>query len=331
MRSRPQSPQANCKAPAEDPAVLALLSPVQRLDAVALSPDGRELAAGGVTPGGGEAGVCVWTLGAPAAPRRLLAGRAVAELGYSADARWLLAGTGSAERPLFGGLFALDRRDPARPPVHLRWEARFATAGDRLVVCGAGPAGDGYEGRIACRRLTTARPFGPVWEVACGADERPEGVALLPDGRAVTLVVVGVWGQIDRLVLAVRAAATGRPLAEVVVPGKSAGPLAASPDGERVLLNAGNSLFVWRTDALDRPPVKIGFGRKHCTGAAFLPDGSILAAGNDGDIRRLDPAGRTVATLTSGARRVRSLAVAPDGLTAAAGTDSGRVVLFDLD
>ena len=304
--------------------------PIRRLDALAFSPDGAELAAGGTSPGAGPAGLLVGPPDGSAAPRHLLAGSDIRSLTYTPGGRLLAAVFGAD-----AGVYALDTRTPAAPPDRLPLVGPVAVAAGRLLATVAARPGwhfYGWAKQFACRRLAADGTVAPLWDVACGAGEYAAGVALLADGRAVTLTHAGAGSGASVLTLALRAADTGRELATTRPPGQTPGPLTVSPGGEHLVLNAGGSLFIWRIDDGFAPPRKLTFGRKHCTGVGFLPDGRLLAAGNDGTVRILDPdTGATAATYTFAAGKVRSLAVAPDGLTAAVGTDRGTVILFDLD
>ncbi len=314
--------------------MLTIRTPVRRIDALAYSPDGAELAAGGVSPGGTEHGIVVLTPDGRPTWGRALADCPVSTVGYTAAGGHLLAVARHVTPSSFrGGLFVLDRYDlNARPDPLDDWMA-FAVAADRLLGTVRVGGVHGRDERFVCRRLSSDGVVGPLWDVAGEAGTDAVGVALLPDGRAVTIGHDREdSGRVIGLTLAVRSADTGRVLATATPPGQTHGPLTASPDGERLVLNAGGSLFVWRVADLTAPPRKVTFGRKHCTGVAFLADGHLLAAGNDGTIRRIDPdTGATAASYSFTAGKVRSLAVAPDGPTAAVGTDRGTVIVFDLD
>jgi WD40 repeat protein len=308
--------------------MLTLAAPVRRLDAVAFSPDGRELAAGGSAPDG--PGVHLWDRGSPTTPRRLLDGYTIHALGYAADGRLVVGAAFPTAEALGGGVLVLDPRAPAGRLDPLPGRVQFAVAGDRLLTTTVGRTAAGWRQVVGCRRLL-ADGFRPLWGTTLEGDAMPGWQALLPDGRAAVLTWDFDGGPI-RLTLTLRAADDGRELAAVTPPARTVGPLVADPAGEWLVHNAGGSLYVWRLADLQAPPVKITFGKKHCTGAGFLPSGQLLAAGNDGTVRRLDPAtGATAATYAFTAGRVRSLAVAPDGVTAAVGTDRGAVVVFDLD
>jgi WD40 repeat protein len=320
--------------------VLTLTGPLRRLDAVAFSPDGAEVAAvGGFDSAFGigqppDRGVMLWRRdGDPSAPRHLFPDRTAADIGYSADGRWLLVTLVSrapdSEAPL--GLFAVDRRHGVEPAKPLGYHQSLAAAGDRLLS--SGWASDSLDSRTAVRLTAVGGrpPFQPVWERELPAGTVPYSVALLSGGRAAVLERIHSPRHTDRFELVV-CDAGGLEAARVPLPGLTPGRLTPSPDGTQLVVNTGGSLFVWAVADLGAGPRKVTFGKKHCTGVAFhTADGYLLAAGNDGAVRKLDAASwKPVGGYTWKAGKARSVAVAPDGLTAAVGTSTGRVIVFDL-
>jgi WD40 repeat protein len=105
--------------------------------------------------------------------------------------------------------------------------------------------------------------------------------------------------------------------------------LEVSADGGRFLTTAGSTASVRRLG--DKKALEL----KHpltCSGAAFLPAGSLLTACYDGLVRVWDAeAGSELFAFDLGMGRVNCLAVAPDFMTFAAGVEREcRVVLMDV-
>jgi WD40 repeat protein len=318
-----------------------LAGPLRRLEVVAFSPDGTELAAVGgydptsARPGavGVDRGVLVWHLGGgPAALRHLFADRSAADVAYTADGRWLLVALSSRRLDSDAdlGLFAVDRSTYVEPTEPVSYHQSLATAGDRLLTTGGSADGFSSNASLSYYRLGGRTPFRPTWHIEYPTTRWASALAVFPDGRTVVRESTLTRRGLSPAELVVRSA-TGQPLGDPVPVGP-AGWVFASADGRQVVQNAGTSLLVHPLGDPAAEPRKVVFGKKHCTGLAFTPDGrSVLAAGNDGTTRRLDAATwAETGRWDWKAGKVRSVAVSADGLTAAAGTNTGRVILFDL-
>jgi WD40 repeat protein len=103
-----------------------------------------------------------------------------------------------------------------------------------------------------------------------------------------------------------------------------------------VLARRGNRVLIWTFDYLHRPPRTLDNDTpKIFTDFAMHPGGRYLAtASNDKVIKLWEFAGGSSEPVRSfdwHGGRMRSIAFSPDGLIAAAGGDSGQLILFDVD
>jgi WD40 repeat protein len=139
-------------------------------------------------------------------------------------------------------------------------------------------------------------------------------------------------GHVSLLVL--RATATGKVLSVGAIPVAFAERPRASPDGARIVVIAGRSLYAFDAHDLAKRPTKVmNTASKHFTAVAFDPTGRYLvAASNDATVRVLDAHTFTeVRAFTWKIGRMRSVCFSPDGLRIAAGGERGRVVVWDAD
>jgi|GEM_PF-1392439 WD40 repeat protein len=139
-------------------------------------------------------------------------------------------------------------------------------------------------------------------------------------------------GHISLLIL--RDTATAKLLQVVPIPVAFAERPLASPDGARIVVLAGRSLYAFEATDLNKKPTKVmNTASKHFTAVAFDPTGRYLvAASNDATVRVLDAATfAEVRAFTWKIGRMRSVCFSPDGLRIAAGGERGRVVVWDAD
>jgi WD40 repeat protein/transcriptional regulator with XRE-family HTH domain len=300
--------------PTELPPLAAPPSPLQSL---AVSPDGRLVAAGTA-----DGPVALWRDAAALPPVTGPTDKAYA-VAFSPDGRMLAAG--SADRTVR----RWDVADPARPvPAAVltgatNWVNAVAFSPDgRSLAAGSS---DGYARLydLATSRVTATFPHpGPVTSTAfldAGtlATGEADGVAHLWPVRS------PVVSTFDDAVFAVAFAADGRRLA--VGPG--------SKDGTAGLLDVGSPQGPEEMGTRVRNPA----GDPSFSGSAALtPDGRTLAVGrSDGSVRMWDvsdPAGPVPLPSPPGAPTalVEQLTVSPDGRTLAASGDDNAVRLWDI-
>jgi WD40 repeat protein len=108
--------------------------------------------------------------------------------------------------------------------------------------------------------------------------------------------------------------------------------LAFSPDGMVLAGTAGPRLRIWDLES-NREIALHKRGTKHFQGLCFTTDGRYLATvSNDETVRVWDARSwQEHTTITWQIGRLLNLAFAPDGLRAAAGSDRGQIVIWDLD
>jgi WD40 repeat protein len=112
---------------------------------------------------------------------------------------------------------------------------------------------------------------------------------------------------------------------------KTTGGLACSPDGSKVAVDAGTTVYIY-------DPVVIGLLAKwkanysYVPRVAWSPDGRLLARADRSTTARVyeTAAGREVASLKAKRGILTCVAFAPDGLTFATGTIDGRVRVWDV-
>jgi WD40 repeat protein len=285
--------------------------PREGVFALAVSPDGRWLAAGS------RDDVAVWRLDAdPPGEARRPAGAddGAGDLAFSPDGKLLAA-------------YGKDRG------IHL-WE----TAGWREVGRIGGP-GNGQlyaNGNLGFfpdgKSLVCANTDGTirVWEVATGKllrtlaeKRRLWGIALSPDGK----VLAAVEGRSNTL--RHLDAATGREVSLFQGEDHSCYCFAVSPDSRSVATaGASNEVRIW--DAATGKERHRWACPQFISRIAFSPDGKTLAVGGSGMIRfRSVASGREVAPVPALPGEVVGLAFSADGDTLATGSVDGSVGLWD--
>ncbi len=326
--------------------------------AVAFSPDGRSLAAGGPQPG-----VRVWDT-RTWQDRPALAAPTVFALAFSPDGEWLAVAVGT------GLVQVLDVRSGAEvgqlrgSPQGAAGALAFSPDGQRLAVGGADhtvrlwdlrplapppadararPVSAAPDGGFTRAAVLTADDRLRVLDGAGGAEllrvrgfkDFAESMALSPDGKR--LAFSPRQGLFGRDAVLVRSVPDNRALRTVWLPAY-ASTMEFSPDGEELSVvspTEGPRRGIQRADlAAGTQSVWEGSGERWGPGAlAYSPDGRLFVAGfEDGKIRLWDrKTGRPEGVLLGHSDRVNCLAFSPDSRRLVSGGRSDRsVILWDL-
>ena len=297
------------------------------ITSVAISPNGRLLAAGGCgrTDDQGaclEGEIRLWDVRArrPLDPPLLGHAAAIYSVAFSPDGNVLASGSADGAGIL---LWDVARRKPLGPPItdgrYALYTAAFSPNGT-LLAC----ASD--NDTVVLWDLAHRRTVGsPLTSHIEGVPR----VAFSPDGK--TVAAASMFGSITLWDLA-----RGRPLSirgtEVL---GSITSVAFSPNGK--LLATGSedgTVELWdtiRRQSLGRPLSGQSVG---ITSVAFSPDDKTLAsASQDGTTRLWDVTHGLApgALLTGHTGAVNSVSFSPDGGTLAVGTEDGTVLLWDAE
>jgi WD40 repeat protein len=253
-------------------------------------------------------------------------------LSVSADGRWLLAGP--VGRPCLWDLST----DPPGPPavLDLLWlvGAWFIGDGDRLLVV--------HKAEVQSEFRVLADIRSPVVPLAAG-DARPLAFTAERESALKEIDPSSPWHTItlsadgSRLALSPRVKAVhawdvraGQPLGTVSLRGIPCA-LAYSPDGSRLAIDAGTTIYIHDGTTLElRCKWKVRYTQ--WPGLAWSPDGRRLARTDQGTTVRLFDAasGRQEVALGRGVE-LASAAFSPDGLTLATGTYAGPVRVWDME
>jgi WD40 repeat protein len=192
-----------------------------------------------------------------------------------------------------------------------------------------------YGSRIERRPLADLRAEAATWSVTVTRVIWDDAV-FLPDGRTAVILELEQKSRPYgwNLFLVARELATGREL--WTSPPNEDGPRSPTLSADGRLLAAWHTkhLTVWRTDDLDRPPVRLkNEGRKYYTDIAFHPSGRYLAAtSNDTTVKLYETTTwQTARTFAWEIGRLRSVAFSADGCRAAVGSDKGKILIWDVD
>jgi WD40 repeat protein len=290
------------------------------VSAVALSPDGRLLAAGGP-----DGGVRLWrTDGGSAEGDPLPHPAAVHALAFLPDGQTLLTGgadgaarlwdcrTGIAVAAPLVHSKAADR--PAREWPFLEGVTSLAVSPDgrRAVTAGG-------DGRLCLWSL----PDGRRLAEASASRAALFAVALSPDGE--TVVTGGLEHQLTRWAVP----SLERAGAPFSVRSITWG-LAFTPDGKTVLAGLGQTNSLVRLDAATGAQAVPLKHQNYVSSVACTPDGRVLVSGGLDQVTRLWDAatGKPLGPTLPARGRVRAVAVSRDGRLVAAGSEDGTVGLW---
>jgi len=283
------------------------------LGAVAFSPDGAVVAAGGVDTNH----ITLWNvatgrvIGRPITPHAHESG--VQSVGFSPDSKRIV---GEADPGTVGIWEVATGRRVGRIAAgsDIVEEALYADGGRTLIT-------SDDSGLVSFVDVETGRPRRPSLSVG---GSPAVSLALSPDERLLAVASfdgsVHVWDLRTGVSYGAPLRASSSPVSDI----------AFSPDGRSLVSAQQGSAVVWTMTgerAIGRP---IGGERALVTGVAFAPDGRWLLAGRlGGDAIVVDVAtGRQLRRLPVGPV-VSSVAVRPDGKLVAVAAIDGRVHLFD--
>ncbi|MGI5451178.1 hypothetical protein ACQEVM_36490 [Streptomyces sp. CA-243310] len=325
------------------PAVTRILAFRGVVQAVALSPDGHTLAAGGL-----DRQVALWDVRDPRSPRELGTapqefGDTVYALAFSPDGRRLAAGAGDGSVRVWD----TSATGPARVltgPRSAVYGLAFAPDGHTLAAAAAD--GGVYLWPEPASAATTA---GGAPGAAGGADTAPvrlagftgavHAVAFRPGGA--TLAAGGADGSVRLW----DTSAPGAPTPYTAVLAGAAGPvfgLAFTPDGARLAAaSQDRSTRVWAVpgargsptdpEVLGGAPAVPDGPASYVNAVAYSPDGQWTATGSADNQVRLYPAGsRTPAAVFPHPGPVTALSFLPGGQSLVTGAADGAVRLWQV-
>jgi DNA-binding beta-propeller fold protein YncE len=252
----------------------------------------------------------------------------------SPDGRWLAVCMTDVQK--CWGLSATPPGPPAELAIPDLLAARLAGTDARLTaVCrSANPD------RLLVREVSFGRrspnDSSPARTVLPVPPELQPQVGTIDPGSWLHAAVLSEDGR--RLVLTAREKAAhvwdvraGGPPRTVALRGFPCG-LAFSPDGSRLVIDAGTTLYVHDAATLER----LGSWKakySYVPGLAWSPDGRLLArTDNSTTVRVFEVAtGRQVMAVGGRRGRLGCAAFSPDGLTLATGTHEGPVRVWDME
>jgi WD40 repeat protein len=284
------------------------------VDAVALSPDGRHLAAL-------SGGVYLRALANPAAdPVEVKLGRVPGQMGFLDDGRLIAT----------GARVTLVRPDsPRRQHV-------YPDSPNKAAVATLLP--DGRVAFVSKALLTITRVSGDALRVEAELKLPVEaaGVAVSPGGAWVALgTPLPNIGLMSRFAVRLYSLADGKEVAELAAGNGAVRALVWSPCGRFLVGLINAKLAVWSADGgVPVRELEAG-GTRLFRGACFHPSGRFLAAGGanvDGGVYCWDvETWRELVGYRWPVGPVMSARFSADGTLAAAGGEKGRITVWDVD
>jgi WD40 repeat protein len=287
-----------------------------RVQALAVSPDGKTLASGGE-----DQTIKLWDV-ATGQLRTTLRGHTVPIHGLSFSPR--------------GDLLASCGHRDFRPPGEVKlWdltagkERATLVEGGRPGIGGLAFSPDGKTLAVGGGERDPGKGIVQLWDACTGRFRRDlhgfpgtwvHSVAFAPDGR--TLAAGGESFEIQ-----LWDPETGQARASLKGHTNQVSSVKFSPDGKTLASGSyDGTVRLWDTTTFEgRDSWKAGMGP--VLAVAFAPDGKSLAGGGDASLLKLWDVGtgRARATLKAHDRDIRSIAFAPDGRTVFAGTGAGVI------
>ncbi|MFI7673513.1 helix-turn-helix domain-containing protein [Actinophytocola sp. NPDC049390] len=305
------------------PTATRVLGPEGAMQAVAITPDGRLMAAAG-----SDRTVRLWRLhqrsrAAPLGNPLTGATDTIFAVAFNPAADVLAAAGGDRVVRLW------DVTDPAKPTSL----GHLTGAGNTVYSIAFSPDGHTLAAASADNAVHLWHVADVGTPVAAGTlrgfDDYVQAVAFSPDGR--TLAAGGADGTVRLWDLARRP----RPLATLTGPGGKVFTVAFSPDSRTVAAgSADKNVYLWdftRRDAPDRAGAPLTGATSWINAITFSPDGRTLAAGgSDATVRLWDLATRTTSHTLPHPTPVTAVAYAENGATLATGASDGVARLWTV-
>jgi WD40 repeat protein len=281
----------------------------QSIAALAFSPDGTRLAAGGSAPR-----VHLWDVDSARATPMLGTFGPFVAVTFWGD--YVIAVTNGGEVRL-RELSSEKERTLGTGMMYVT-HAVVAPRRKTLIVTGVD-----HDWRRALRAWTLP-DLRPAWQkLRPYAAESPYSLALSPDEET----LAGGGAEVN-----LHDPANGKRRNTLAQTSSNVRRLTFSPDGRLIAAAVENRVLVWGVSAWGEV-ANLGGRRKHPMAVAFHPGGQFLAAAStDGTVRFFDTATWSqVAAFDWGTGPMREVAFSPDGMRAAAGGAGGRIVVWDVD